>query len=310
MEKFDGDKYRAAYRRMFRIDELIRTGKCPSAASIAEKLGVTKRTILRDIRYMELDLHAPIRYDKKENGYFYAFPGFSLTDLVYTDDDAAVLMLAWRMMASLFDGSFFKSTVGRAFQSLLEHTGNMASIFDHPMREDIQIALPHKGSFALAQEFLSAIKKQRCVFCTKHTDEILMRPIRLIYAWDNWYLLYITENYRDNTDFQLEKLNSFSKVRIASQSEGRHVKDIIEELLEPLPGMHHGSSTCIEQTEAYGEVLKVIISGRSDSFHLLYRRNPDGSLTFIQNDRTMLSGHSKEIISNAIEGLDGSVLKP
>lgn len=302
MEEFGGDKYRAAYRRMFKIDELIRAGKCVSAASIAEKLGVNKRTILRDIRYMELELHAPICYSKKENGYFYAFPGFSLTDLIYTDEEATVLVLAWRMLASFFDGTFFRSAVGRAFQSLLEHTGNMSSMLNHTVREDIQIALPNTGSFALAETVLAAIKKQLCVFCTQDSQELLLRPIRLIYAWDNWYLLYVTEAYRDNADFRLEKLDSFTDIRIANKTESRRVKDVITESLQsPAPMFPFGQHTCITQTEEYGEVLQVIISGRGDSFHLLYHRNPDGSLTFIQNDQTMMSGHSREMVLDNLE---------
>ena len=112
---FEG-KYRGAYRRMFKIDELIRSNRCISSAQLAKKLGVSKRTIQRDLRYMEVELSAPIVYDDEERGYFYANPRFSLSDFAFTDSDVALLVLSKQILVSLFAGTFYQSQISGAFR--------------------------------------------------------------------------------------------------------------------------------------------------------------------------------------------------
>ena len=76
---------------------------------------------------------------------------------------------------------------------------------------------------------------QLCVHCIKdEKEELLLRPVRLIYAWDNWYLLYINEDYRDNSDFHIEKLEQFTKIRTARKAKSLCIKDIVDTLSQNL----------------------------------------------------------------------------
>ncbi|MGP1457870.1 MAG: helix-turn-helix transcriptional regulator [Treponema sp.] len=302
MDELFKDKYRTAYKRMFEIDKMIRAGKCPSAKKIAEKLEVSKRTIQRDLRYMEMNLGAPIEYSHEKRGYFYCYPDFALLDFAYSESDIAVLTLAWRLMDSLFGGTFYAPQIDDIFRSIVERAGQMQKMTFHTVRENIQIALSNWGTFSDAETFVQSMNKNLCVRCVKDGEtEVLLRPVRLIYAWDDWYLLYIMEDYRDNTDFHIEKLKRFSKIRAAGKAESLRVKDIVGTIIEyPAPtfGARH---TRVERTEEYGDTLFVDIYGNADSFRLIYRRLPDGSLEFIKNDWTMLHGHMMETILNACD---------
>lgn len=80
MNELVKDKCRTAYKRLFEIDWLIRAGKYPAAAKIAEKLEVSKRTVQRDLRYMEMVLSAPLAYSAERHGYIYRWSDFSLSD--------------------------------------------------------------------------------------------------------------------------------------------------------------------------------------------------------------------------------------
>ena len=190
---FEG-KYRGAYRRMFKIDELIRSNRCISSAQLATKLGVSKRTIQRDLRYMEVELSAPIVYDDEERGYFYANPRFSLSDFAFTDSDVALLVLSKQILESLFAGTFYQSQISGAFRSVVEHAGQMPEMLNHIVRNDIEIALPNAGDFRLAEKILDAMRERLCVLAQKGGSETLIRPIRIVYAWNDWFLLYITED--------------------------------------------------------------------------------------------------------------------
>jgi predicted DNA-binding transcriptional regulator YafY len=56
--------------RILKIDDEIRANKYPNAATLSEKLEVTRRTILRDIDYLRLMYQAPIEYDFTKRGFY------------------------------------------------------------------------------------------------------------------------------------------------------------------------------------------------------------------------------------------------
>src|SRR3954453_821876 len=70
---------RTTWERLSVIDDLLRAGRYPSAKSMALKLGVTERTITRDINFLKTERGLPIEYDPRRYGFFYAKPvdGFS-----------------------------------------------------------------------------------------------------------------------------------------------------------------------------------------------------------------------------------------
>ena len=288
-------KYKAAYRRMFKIDELIREGRYPSAGQIAKKVGASKRTIFRDLRFMDIEMGAPIIFDEEHGGYCYTNPKFALSDFAFTDSDVAMLTLSKRILESLFAGTFYKSKISEAFESIVDHAGNMPEILSHTVRSDIEIALPNAGNFQHAETILGAMKERLCVVAVKDGTETLVRPIRLIYAWNDWYLLYITEGYKDNADFRIEKLDSFGAFKQTGKAASQKIPDItqnVDEWKSPVNAKY----SSIEQTAEYGEVLSVVIQGRADTFRLLYKRNADGTLEFIRNKDTMLGGHVMETL--------------
>ena len=292
---FEG-KYRGAYRRMFKIDELIRSNRCISSAQLAKKLGVSKRTIQRDLRYMEVELSAPIVYDDEERGYFYANPRFSLSDFAFTDSDVALLVLSKQILESLFAGTFYQSKISGAFRSVVEHAGQMPEMLNHVVRNDIEIALPNAGDFRLAEKILDAMRERLCVLAQKGGSETLVRPIRIVYAWNDWFLLYITEDYKDNEDFRIERLESFDGFKVAPKAASARIKDIVANVDEWSSQTTAGRFSRIERTDEHGEVLRIIVAGKADTFNLLYKRNESGELEFIKTKETMLGGHVLETV--------------
>ena len=293
-------KYRGAYRRMFKIDEIIREEKYPSAKMIAEKVGVSKRTVFRDIRYMEVELSAPIIFDEEHGGYCYAYGNYSLSDFAFTDDDVSLLTLSRQIMESLFDATFYKSKIKEAFDSIATHAGNMPKILEHTIRRNIEVVLPNSGNFKHAELVTQAMDENLCVIAVKKGNETLIRPIRLIYAWSDWYLLYITEEYKDNEDFYIEKLDCFDGFKQTGKAASQRVKDIVANVDE-WDSQLSARGSQIEDNPDYGEVLHIIIQGKADAFNLLYRKNDDGSLEFIKTKETMLGGHVLETILDMAE---------
>ena len=75
------------HARLLFIDQKIRSGIYPNAASIAKEYEIGHRTILRDIEYMKDSLAAPIEYDSAHKGYYYTEKNFFLPALDIKESD-------------------------------------------------------------------------------------------------------------------------------------------------------------------------------------------------------------------------------
>ncbi|MBN2352625.1 MAG: WYL domain-containing transcriptional regulator [Spirochaetales bacterium] len=92
--KDDPRAAKVQYWRIFKIDELIRSGHCPDSARLARELEVNPRTIKRDIEYLRLYFGAPVEYDAARKGYRYTEPGFHLPAVSLTGEELSLLSLA------------------------------------------------------------------------------------------------------------------------------------------------------------------------------------------------------------------------
>ncbi len=70
--------YLAAVERLRQINRELASAKYPSAESLAELLGVTTRTVKRDISFMRDSYNAPIHFSRKRGGYHYTIESWCL----------------------------------------------------------------------------------------------------------------------------------------------------------------------------------------------------------------------------------------
>jgi predicted DNA-binding transcriptional regulator YafY len=85
-------------RRLFVIDEAIRTGKYPNTEKLAAIAEVNSRTIQRDIEYMRDMFNAPIEYSPSHRGYYYSEPNYYLKSVPLTEGELFSIALFDRML--------------------------------------------------------------------------------------------------------------------------------------------------------------------------------------------------------------------
>src|SRR3954464_3832910 len=86
--------------RLFRIVQQLRRRRVTTADRLAEELGVSARTIYRDMRDLSLS-GVPI---EGEAGVGYGLPhGFDLPPLMFREDEVEALVLGARMVATYTD---------------------------------------------------------------------------------------------------------------------------------------------------------------------------------------------------------------
>lgn len=86
--------YLAAMRRLHSIDRELACSAYPSAEQLASLLGVTTRTVKRDIAFMRDELNSPIGYSRQCGGYYYALEGWRLPPIRLSDGDLLAFFIA------------------------------------------------------------------------------------------------------------------------------------------------------------------------------------------------------------------------
>ena len=117
--------------RLFEIIQLLRGATKPvTALSLATTVGVTKRTIDRDIVILQ-SMRVPI---EGEAGVGYVMrPGYSLPPLMFTDDEIEAISVALTLLSRIGDQGLVNSA-NRVSEKI-------ASVL--PDREEKHIALDH-----------------------------------------------------------------------------------------------------------------------------------------------------------------------
>ena len=108
---------RTPIERLFHIHAELKSGTLPNCSILAEALGVTTKTVLRDIDFMRQQMGLPIPYDDKRHGFLYKgevgdYPSFEMTS-----EEAATLFFAKCALEPL-RGTKLGAALGASFRKL------------------------------------------------------------------------------------------------------------------------------------------------------------------------------------------------
>jgi proteasome accessory factor B len=112
-------KDRPLWRRLQTIHHDIKEKRFPNASSLAQMLGVSSKTVQRDLDYLRDELAAPIEFDRQENGYFYSRPDYVLPFLPVDGNDLFSIGVAAQVLA-LFGGTPLARDLKACYERLAE----------------------------------------------------------------------------------------------------------------------------------------------------------------------------------------------
>lgn len=112
-------KDRPLWRRLQTIHHEIKERRHPNASSLAEMLGVSSKTVQRDLDYLRDELEAPIEFDRQENGYFYSRSDYVLPFLPVDGNDLFSIGVAAQVLA-LFGGTPLARDLKACYERLAE----------------------------------------------------------------------------------------------------------------------------------------------------------------------------------------------
>ena len=114
---------RFVLERLVLFDQLVRAGQYPNSRTLAERLEVSRRTVLRDLDFARDRLGLPLGFDRRRRGFFYTDATYrlSFTALTATDLDAfRTAELALKPFGGLPDGTDLARATGKVALGLID----------------------------------------------------------------------------------------------------------------------------------------------------------------------------------------------
>ena len=186
--------------RFYKIDQLLGERRIVPFSVFAEKLGVSRATIKRDLEYLRSRLNAPIVWDREQGGYRFAEAErgagqYELPGLWFNASEIHALLTMQHLLMNLDAGGLLGPHILPLLARLsgLLGTGNDAA---GEVQKRIRIigvaarrmALDH---FAVVGSALLGRKRLLLSYYVRSRDEVTERevsPQRLVHYRENWYL--------------------------------------------------------------------------------------------------------------------------
>lgn len=170
---------------------------------------ICNSTIEKDMFAMKEEHDAPIRYSKKEKGYYYEDPEFTMNDIPLTENDMEAIGFAAKTLMQFKNVELFRH-FGSAIDKIADH---ISLSQDDDARPFIQFeGAVADGGNEFLPPLLNAIKEQHYVqfdYASFVTGELKPRkviPLLLKQYRNRWYLISFDESKQDYVTYALDRI--------------------------------------------------------------------------------------------------------
>lgn len=169
-------------------------------------------TIEKDLFNMRMDMDAPIKYSKRENGYYYENPDFSINDIPLSEEELESLKFATKTLMQFKDTSMFQQ-FGLAIDKIFDKIATSSTVEDEN-QEVIQFERGFSaGGNQYLPEILEAIKNKLVItfgyesFQSGQYKDRRVLPLLLKEYRNRWYLISHDFDKNKTITFALDRMD-------------------------------------------------------------------------------------------------------
>jgi predicted DNA-binding transcriptional regulator YafY len=218
--------------RLFRIVQLLRSGRLKTARALAERLQVSERTIYRDVRDLQL-AGQPI---EGEAGVGYTLRReFDLPPLMFTPEELTALVLGARLVKA-WGGAENALAAGNAL-------ARIEAVLPPELANSLDAILMYVPGFQMAQALRRLLDRVHAACAARRAltfaytrldgepSQRTVRPLAL-YCWSGtWTLVSWCEMRKDFRTFRLDRIAQCELLdRTFEQRRGQRLKDYLKSM--------------------------------------------------------------------------------
>lgn len=221
--------------RLFGILVLLQSRKYVSAEKIADKFGISIRTVYRDVKALG-EQGVPVSFEAARG--YYIVQGYFLPPVSFTGDEANALLLIESLVGGFADKSIQKHyfTALNKVRSILP-TAQKEKL-DH-LSKTIRLQIPQRlnQDSAYLSELQTAISSKVAVelgYSNQREEQSmrLVEPIGLIFYAFSWHLIGWCRLRKDYRDFKVSRI---SRLTVTSEPFQKKKHMELSEYMKQLP---------------------------------------------------------------------------
>ncbi len=207
---------REPMERILRIHELIAAGKLPNAQSIAFDLGVSNKTVARDLQFMRDHFDLPIEYDRNRHGFYYSKPVDKFPGSVKVTESELFALLVAHKAIEQYKGTPFYQPLLMAFAKLTGQLDRKERYTAENMQEALSFRpfAPEDTDIEIFQIVTRALQDHRALKFEyrkpgqKTAESRHVHPYHLPCIDNRWYLIAYDIDRSDVRTFVLGRITN------------------------------------------------------------------------------------------------------
>ncbi|MEN9699161.1 MAG: hypothetical protein RLZZ301_359 [Bacteroidota bacterium] len=180
-------------------------------------------TIEKDLFNMRMEHDAPIRYSKREGGYYYEDPDFSINDVPLSEAELDSIRFAVNTLQQFREVPFFQQ-----FGSAIDKIVDRVSIGEHAQNNELHAYIQFESAVSTGgNEFLPSLlaaiqSKNRVWFMYTSFQQQLSKPRKVSPLFlkeyrNRWYLISFDAQKQDIMTFALDRMSELKTTDEAAQ---------------------------------------------------------------------------------------------
>jgi predicted DNA-binding transcriptional regulator YafY len=171
-------------------------------------------TIEKDLFAMRMDHDAPIKYSKREKGYYYEDENYSIDNIPLSEDDIEAIKFATQTLMQFKDVSMFKQ-FGFAIDKIFDRVHIAQNPTEASVENYVQFeTVPETEGTEFLAPILNAIKEKKVItfdytsFVSKKTKSRKVLPLLLKEYRNRWYLICFSLGKQKIITFGLDRMDN------------------------------------------------------------------------------------------------------
>jgi predicted DNA-binding transcriptional regulator YafY len=206
---------RPLLERLAAIHRQVQQNKRPNCSSLARDIGVSVKTIQRDIDFLRDRYNLPLEYDPSKHGYYYTEPVAGLPAVQMSEGEVVAMLVAQKALEQ-YRGTPFEHALEHAFAKITAALKDMITIDSAAVLSGISFK-PLGTSAADLETFeviSSAQRSHHEVAFTyvkpraKSSERRTVHPYHLACVQNLWYLLAFDPTRNAYRTFALPRISS------------------------------------------------------------------------------------------------------
>lgn len=200
--------------RLMGIVTMLQSRRYVTAEKMAEKFGISIRTVYRDIRSLE-EVGIPVSFENNK-GYFIV-QGYFLPPVSFSPDEANALVLM-ASLAERFSDALTARHTDSALVKIKAVLGESDKERSERLSQSIKVVNPNPNDTHYLPEIQAAICFQTILSIDytdlkQQTTQREVEPIGMIYYTDQWHLIAWCWLRHDYRDFIVKQINQLTLTR-------------------------------------------------------------------------------------------------